>query len=500
MLKSLLKLALVIVVGLAVAVVVNTLRQGSRQLQVAPVTPPAVDEKAAGESLAAAIRARTVSSYDDAQFNADQFAALHAHLAQRYPKLHASLKREVVGGLSLLYTWQGSDPKLTPIALMAHQDVVPIARGTEGDWQAEPFAGTIKDGFVWGRGAWDDKANLIAELEAVEALLASDFKPTRTIYLVFGADEEVGGERGARQIARLLAERGVKLDFVVDEGLLITEGLMPGLKAPAALVGVAEKGYLSLKLEAQATPGHSSMPPATAGTSAIAQISQALTRLDAQPMRASISGVGAEMFDTVAPEMEGFGRIALSNRWLFAPLLQSQLEKGASTNAMLRTTTALTIVSAGNKDNVLPGRAEAVVNFRILPGDTQASVIDHVKRVIGNDQITVSPLPGNSEASKVAPTDGSGYQAINRTVRELFPGTIVAPGLMLGATDSRHFEPLSQQVLRFSPVRAKPEDLARFHGTNERIALANLAELIRFYYRLLQTSAGAPSSFEGAKP
>lgn len=498
MLKGLFKLLLLALAALAVALAINTWRHGSRQLQVSRIVPPAVDERAAGESLATAIRARTVSSHDDAQLNADQFAALHAHLAQRYPKVQTSLQREAVGGLSLLYTWQGSDSKLAPIALMAHQDVVPVAPGTEADWQAEPFGGAVKDGFVWGRGAWDDKANLIAQLEAVEALLASGFKPTRTVYLAFGADEEVGGARGARQIAQLLQQRGVKLDFVVDEGLLITEGIMPGLEAPAALIGVAEKGYLSLKLEAKATPGHSSMPPAP-GRSAIAQLSQALSRLDAQPMSGEVRGVAAEMFDTLAPEFSGFGRVALSNRWLFGPVLQSQLEKGASTNAMLRTTTALTVVSAGNKDNVLPGRAEAVVNFRILPGDTQAGVVEHVKRVIDNEQIGVSALPGSSEPSKVAPTSGTGYQAINRTVRELFPDTVVAPGLMIGATDARHFESISQQVLRFSPVRASAQDLSRFHGTNERISLANLADLIRFYQRLLQTSAGAPSS-EGVKP
>jgi carboxypeptidase PM20D1 len=498
MLKGLFKLLLVGVVALAVGMAINTWRQGSRQLQVGALVPPAVDERAAGDSLAAAIRARTVSSLDDPQFNADQFEALHAHLAQRYPKVHARLKREVVGGLSLLYTWEGSDPQAAPIALMAHQDVVPIAPGTEGDWQAEPFAGEIKDGFVWGRGAWDDKANLIAELEAVEALLANGFKPVRTIYLVFGADEEVGGERGAAQIAALLKQRNVQLDFVVDEGMLIIEGIMPGLNVPAALVGVAEKGYLSVKLEARATPGHSSMPPAP-GTAAIAQLSRALERLDAHPMPAAVSGVAAEMFDTLAPEMSGFNRFALSNRWLLGPLLQYRLEKGASTNALLRTTTALTVVSAGNKDNVLPGRATGIVNFRLLPGDTQASVLEHVKRVIDDERIEVSALPGHSEPSKVTRTDSSGYQIINRTVRELFPGTVVAPGLMLGATDSRHFESLSQQVLRFSPVRAKPEDLARFHGTNERIALANLADMIRFYQRLLQTGAGAPTS-EGVKP
>lgn len=498
MVKGLLKLLLLAIVALGLAVGVNAWRHGSRQLQVGAIAPPAVDERAAADSLSMAIRARTVSSYDDPQLNADQFAALHAHLIQRYPKVHASLKREVVGGLSLLYTWEGSEPKASAIALMAHQDVVPVAPGTEGDWKAEPFAGEVKDGYIWGRGAWDDKANLIAELEAVEALLAGGFKPRRTVYLVFGADEEVGGSRGAQQIAKLLADRGVKLEFVIDEGLLITEGLMPGLKAPAALIGVAEKGYLSLKLEAKATPGHSSMPPAP-GQAAIAQLSQALARLDAAPMAGGIRGIAAEMLDTVAPELDTASRLALSNRWLFGPLLQGQFEKGAGTNAMMRTTTALTIVAGGNKDNVLPGRAEAVVNFRLLPGDTQADVITHVKRVIANDQITVTALPGASEASKVTPTDGSAFQAVNRTVRELFPGTVVAPGLMLGATDARHFESLSSQVLRFSPVRAKPEDLSRFHGTNERIALANLADLIRFYQRLLQTSAGTPSS-EGAKP
>ena len=489
MIRRLLLGLLAAVLLLAAVVAGRTLWLPSRQLQVAAVQPLAVDEAAVAASLAVAIRARTVSSLDDAQANADQFAALQAHLQARYPRVHATLKREVVGGLSLLYTWPGSDPAALPIALMAHQDVVPIAPGTEGDWQAAPFGGEIKDGYVWGRGAWDDKANLIAELEAVEALLASGFQPRRTVHLIFGADEEVGGLRGARQIAATLQQRGVKLEFVVDEGLLITEGIMPGLKAPAALVGVAEKGYLSLKLQAKATPGHSSMPPPP-GSSAIAQISQALQQLETHPRPAAIDGVAGQMFDTLAPEFSGLGRVALSNRWLFGPLLQAQLTQGASTNAMMRTTTALTVVNAGNKDNVLPGRADAVVNFRLLPGDSIAAVTNHVRRTVANDGLEITPLAGSAEPSRVASTESAGYQAINRTVRELFPGTLVAPGLMLGATDARHFEPFTQQVFRFSPVKAKPEDLARFHGTNERIALANLADLVRFYHRLLQQTAG----------
>ncbi|WP_395700036.1 M20 family peptidase [Aquabacterium sp.] len=488
--RALLGLVLLLVL-LAAALAVNTWRQGSGQLDVPAVQGVAVDEKAVGESLSAAIRARTVSSLTEPRLNAEQFEALHLHLQTRYPKVHAALKREVIGDFSLLYTWPGSDPAAPGIALMAHQDVVPIAPGTEGDWQAEPFGGALKDGFVWGRGSWDDKANLISELEAVEMLLASGFKPKRTIYLVFGADEEVGGERGALQIAKLLQQRGVKLDFVIDEGLLITQGLMPGLKAPAALVGVAEKGYLSLVLQAKATPGHSSMPPAAPGRSAIGQMSAALQQLDTHPLPASISGVAGEMFDAVAPEMSGFGRVALSNRWLLGPLVKKQLEQGNSTNALLRTTTALTMFNAGNKDNVLPGRAEATVNFRILPGETRESVTDYVRRTIANDGIELKPLAGSSDPSAVAPTAGAPYQLINRTVRELFPGTLVAPGLMLAATDSRHFQPLSANIFKFSPVRAGPEDLSRFHGTNERISLANLAEMVRFYHRLLQQSAGS---------
>jgi carboxypeptidase PM20D1 len=486
--KRIVYAVLALAAALVLAVAVNTLRQGSRQIDVPPLAPIAVDEKAAGESLAVAIRAKTVSSRDDAQHNADQFRALHAHLEKRYPRLHAALKREVVADLSLLYSWPGIDPAAKPILLMAHQDVVPIAPGTERDWQAEPFGGTVKDGFVWGRGSWDDKANLIAQMEAIEMLVAAGFKPRRTVYLAFGADEEVGGLRGAKAIAALLAERKVTLDFVIDEGLLITEGVLPGLKPPGAVIGIAEKGYLSVELRVAATPGHSSLPPPK-GTSAIAMMSAALNRLEDRQLPAAIKGVAREMFETVAPEMSGFNRIALSNLWLFGPIVQKQLEAGASTHAMLRTTTALTIVNAGNKENVLPGRAEATVNFRLLPGDSQADVMAHVKQTVASDRFELVALPGATEPSKVAPTSSASYRLIERTVRELFPGTVVAPGLMVGGTDSQHFANVSDHIYKFSPVRAKPEDLPRFHGTNERISLANLTELIRFYHRLVEQAA-----------
>ncbi len=469
---------------LAAAVTVNTLRQGSRQLDVPPAPPLAVDEKSVADKLAGAVRFQTIASREDPEAGAAEFRKLHAFLEQRFPRVHATLKRELVGGYSLLYTWPGSDPQAKPVMFLAHQDVVPVSPGTEDKWQVPPFSGQVQDGYVWGRGAWDDKGNLIAQLEAVEMLLAAGFTPRQTVYLGFGHDEEVAGARGAVQMVKLLQERKVRLDFVLDEGLLITDGIMPGLSKPAALIGIAEKGYLSVVMKVPATPGHSSMPPPK-GNSAIGMMSAALRRLDDEQLPAALRGVGREMFETIAPEMSGFQRVALSNLWLFGPVVQAQLEKGASTNAMLRTTTALTVVSAGNAENVIPGQAQATVNFRLLPGDSIAGVMDHVKSKAG-DRFELIALPGAAEPSPVSPTASQSYQLLNRTVRSLYPGVVVSPGLMIAATDSRHFTPVSDHIYRFSPVRARPEDLSRFHGTNERIATANLAELVRFYHQLLR--------------
>ncbi|HLZ97770.1 MAG TPA: M20/M25/M40 family metallo-hydrolase, partial [Steroidobacteraceae bacterium] len=248
------------------AACINELRLGSRQVMVAPIVPPPVDERRAAEHLRSAVRFQTISqdlAPDDD--HRSEFLRLHSFLREAFPHVDAVLSREVVNGYALLYTWPGEDPAAKPVVLMAHQDVVPIAPGSESRWHAGPFSGDIKDGYVWGRGAWDDKGNLMSILEAVEALAAAGFKPRRTIYLAFGHDEEIGGAQGASAIASLFKSRGIRPEFVLDEGMLITEGIMPGLDPPAALIGIAEKGWATLKLTSTAPPGHSSMPgPRTA--------------------------------------------------------------------------------------------------------------------------------------------------------------------------------------------------------------------------------------------
>lgn len=488
MFKRIALILLTVVIVLVVAVGVNTLSHGSQQLAPVPVPAITVDEKGVADRLAAAIRLQTVSNYEDSTQNAEEFLKLHALLESSFPNIHKTLTREIVGTLSLLYTWAGSDPSLPAIMLIAHQDVVPISPGTEQDWKAQPFAGEIKGGEVWGRGAWDDKGNLITQMEAIEMLIAQGFTPKRTIYLAYGADEETSGERGAKRISALLKSRGVKIDFIIDEGLLITEGIMPGLKPAAALIGVSEKGYVSYKIKTTATPGHSSMP-LPAGDNAIAKLSGIMTRLENEQMPAAIKGVAGEMFAAVAPEISGFTRVALTNLWLLGPVVRAQLEKAPGTNAMLRTTTALTVIQAGNKDNVIPGVAEGTVNFRLLPGDTREDVLKHIKSKIDDPSVSVTAQNFSSDAAPVASTSSASYQLINRTIRSLYPNTVVAPGLMLGATDSRHYLEFGANIYRFSPLRARSEDLARLHGVNERISTANLVDMVRFYHEVLRSGA-----------
>ncbi len=473
--------------AVAALVTFNTLRLGSRQISVAPLIQPPVDERGAAERLAGAVRFKTISYETPSDSSHAELLLLQSYLQAAFPKAHAAARREVINKYSLLYTWIGRDPSAKPIVLMAHQDVVPIAPGTEALWHTDPFSGEIKDGFIWGRGAWDDKGNLMAILEAVESLAGAGFRPERTVYLAFGHDEENGGEEGAKAIAALFRERGIRPEFVLDEGMLITEGIMPGLDAPAALIGIGEKGWATLRLTATAPPGHSSMP---GSRTAIGALAAALQRLDSNPFPAAIAGVAIKMLYTLAPEMHGLNRVALSNLWLFEPLIRRQLTQIPSANALLRTTAAITVIRGGNKENVLPGEAEALVNFRLLPGETAAGVTAHTRAVIRDPSIRIEVLPLSGEASPVASDSSAAYQLIARTVRELFPNVVVAPGLMIGGTDSRHMLGLADDVYRFSPVRARADDLARFHGTDERISTANYVEIIRFYETLIRHAAG----------
>ncbi|MDI1259220.1 M20 family peptidase [Aquabacterium sp.] len=481
LIKRILWLLAGLLFGLALILAWQTWRFPSRQIQVEPRPGVAVDAEAAARRLSAAVQLRTVWSATDA--NAAAFESLRHLIQHIYPGVHTTLMRQIIGKHAMLYTWPGTDPKAKPIALLAHQDVVSVAPGTDKDWQVPPFSGAIQGGFVWGRGAWDDKSSVMAIMEAVESLVQAGFKPRQTIYLLFNADEEVGGDEGAAQVAKLWREQGIKLEFLLDEGMVITHGLVPGVKAPVALVGMSQKGYLTLKLTAKGQPGHSSQPPKH---HAIGVLAEALQRLEAHPMPGRLAGLPREMMESVAAEASGPMRVVLSNLWLTRTLVERELAKTPAADAMLRTTAVPTILKAGELENVVPGLATVVINYRLLPGDTSQTVIQHVQQVVEGLDVSVERHPKGAEAAPVSSTDSKGYQALARSLRELQPGTVVAPGLLIGGTDSIHFTDLAETILRFRPIHVTAQDLARIHGTNERIGVKEYGEMIQFYERLLR--------------
>ena len=475
------------VVGALAAVMGGrTMADRPKDVGIAPVAAPAIDRDGAAKRLAGAVRIQTISWDDKPDASAEAFLELHDYLEKTFPNAHRAMKREKVGKFSLLYTWEGSDASLKPVMLMAHQDVVPIAPGTEGAWERPPFSGDIADGFIWGRGAWDNKSNLVSALEAVEMLAAAGARPKRTLVIASGHDEEVGGRLGARAIASLLDSRGVKLEFVIDEGMIITTGVVPTVPKPVAMIGLAEKGYVTLSVTAEGAPGHSSMP---GKDSVIGAVAAGVEKLQANQMPARLDGVARLSLEQLAPEMALTNRIVLSNLWLTKPVATAVLSQSPGSNAIMRTTTALTVFNAGAKENVLPGKAQALVNFRVAPGDSIASVLDHARYTVGNPLLKVAVAGEGREPSPVSPSDGAAYRLIERTIHEMLPDAVVAPGLVIAGTDSRNMSPLTSNIYRFSPVRAKPGDLARFHGTNERISVENYAELIAFFHRLIQVSA-----------
>ena len=322
--------AAVLLLVLVVVLAFNAFRL--RPVALGEVPAPLPVDSAAVQRLSQALQIQTVST-EAASPSPDALAAFHAFLERSFPRVHAELKREEIAGGSLLYTWPGSDPSAPALLLAAHQDVVPVEAGSEGRWSAPPFSGAIANGFVTGRGAIDDKGSLMAILEATERLLARGYRPRQTVYLAFGHDEERGGT-GAQAMAALLKQRGANIGLALDEGYSVLDGVIGGVNAPIAMIGVAEKGYVSVELTATGAGGHSSMP---SNDNAAVRLARAVARLAGEPMPARLNGPTAAMFDGIAPYSDGTMRVALANRWLLGPLVKRQLlASPAATNGYSR--------------------------------------------------------------------------------------------------------------------------------------------------------------------
>lgn len=486
MLKKFLKIIGILFLFLIAIVLFNTFTYKSKQVQAETITPVVISD-ACVQHLSDAVKIKTISYDDVSNFDSVPFHQLISFLSKTYPLADSLLKKSRINKYSLLYKWEGEDTSLQPVVLMGHMDVVPVDEEQAKNWEFTPFGGEIIDNYVYGRGTLDDKVNVIGILESIETLLKEGFKPKRTIYLAFGHDEEIGGRNGAKKIAEYLESQKVNAAFVLDEGMVITKGIVPGIKPDIALIGISEKGFLSVELSVEMEGGHSSMP---SKETPIGVLASAIAKLEQHPMTASISEPVQHFLDYVGPEMPFFSKLAFANQWLLKGAIISKYEASNSGNATVHTTSAPTIFRSGFKDNVLPSIASATVNFRILPGETSEDVIAHIQKTIKDRRIKIKKTGHNNEAAAVSDIHSEGFKQIEKSIHQVFNNTLVTPSLMVGGTDTKHYSKISTNLFRFLPAIFDSEDLKRLHGVNEKISVEGFKNCIRFYRQLILNSCG----------
>ena len=463
-------LALLVLIAI---VLIKTFTLSSKQVPAGSIESVTVANDVF-ENLSEAVTYKTISFSEDTPPDSTAFYGFHRFLERAFPLIHSKLTLEKINDYSLLYTWQGSDASLKPMILMSHMDVVPVDQPTIGDWEAGPFEGKITQTDIIGRGTMDDKGTLMAVMEAVEKMLEENFTPKRTIYLAFGHDEEVGGPRGAKQIADHLKKQGVQAAITIDEGGFLAEDLVPGIDSPVAMINLAEKGFASFRLIVETNGGHSSAPPEE---NTIGILAQAIVDLEDNQRPYKLVNPVDYQLEYMGPEMPFMQRMAFANPWLFKkPILEAL-------NA--HTTTAPTIIGGGVKNNVIPTVAEATINFRILPGETIESVKAHIVNTV-SDKVRVEEVGFLTNPSPVSSVESENFKILEQTIRDIYPNSIVVPGLVGGGTDARYFYDISDDVYRFYPIKLAPDSMSRFHGIDEKISKENYMEIITFSYHLIK--------------
>ncbi len=477
----------ILLIILVAFILVRTFTFGKPLDVVEPLAEEDIDPVSVASHLSQALQFPTISVDEGAPPHPEALTALCKALEKMYPLVHKKLTKVETGAKGLVFYWPGSNPELDPIGMLGHLDVVPVDPNSESDWEYPPFSGKIAEGFVWGRGALDDKNQVIATLEAVEYLLSKGYKPQRGIYLLFGADEELNGAEGASKIVNWLEDHDIRLEAVLDEGYTVVENMLEGVTVPVGMIGIAEKGFLTLVLNVEGKLGHSAMPPRH---TAIGTMAEAITRIEQNPLPARL-GMITMLMQGIGMALPFMNQMAFSNLWLFRPMILSKTAGSPTINALVRTTTAATMINGGIKANILPAEAKAAVNFRLMPGDTVASVCEHIRKAIDNDKVTFAPAEGSArEASPLSPIDSPAYLALENIIRRSFNSIPVVPALVLAATDSRFYYAVSEQVYRFMPVVLDPGELGRIHGNNERISVDSLAKMVSFYVSLLKAWTG----------
>lgn len=454
---------------------------GLTALQEKCPVPAELLEHPPAEKLAEAIRLRTVSTTDYSAIDIAEYRKVSGYFFKQFPKLTAETEFTVLNDFSYIFHWKGTDPGLRPALLLAHFDVVPAVAEA---WSIPPFEGRVQDGYVWGRGALDTKCTLVGMLEAAERLLQKGFQPKRSWYFVSSGDEETFGIEGARTIAEYFRKHNIYFDFVLDEGTIVSLEMLPDIRKPLALLGISEKGYADFVLEACGKGGHASMPPKE---NPAKRIAEAVRKLENSRKKQRIPATVRQFLHTVIPYVPFWKRLIYANLWLFRPLCKRMLSANLQTRSLIETTAALTMLSAGESENVIPSRARAVYNVRILPGDTVAAACRRFQKMIKSFGVSVSVLDEREINDPVTGTlfHDAAAKRLATVIGQVFPDALIAPFLSTVTTDSKYYRHVSDKIFRFVPIVLSREEVERIHGIDERISLENLGNILHFYLGLI---------------
>jgi len=442
-----------------------------------------VDKDEVVKKLQEAIKIKTISNSDYSKTDFSEFKKFINLLKINFPNIHKEMERTIINDYSLVFKWKGKKQDKKPGMIMAHIDVVPIEKGTLDDWDEEPFSGAIKDGYIYGRGTMDIKIHLITVMQACETLIDEGFMPERDLYLCFGHDEEVGGQEGAAKIVEYFKKKNIKFDYVLDEGGVVSSGVISAVKKPIALIGVAEKGYCNLKINIKAVGGHASTPPKN---TSLGLVSKVICALEKKKIKMYLPEATKTMIKSLALHMNFVNKLIIANLWIFKGLFIKMFGKpGTNGEALLRTTIAPTMANASMEPNVLPQVSSFTVNCRILQEYSGNQLLSHINKKCKGLDYNIDILRMD-EPSQVSDSKSEVFRTISGVILGIYDDVAIIPYLMVAGTDSYKFESLSENVFRFTPYYVEKDDIKRIHGTNERNSVENVVNCVRFFTTLIK--------------
>ncbi len=432
------------------------------------------------EALTGAITFETVSYKDPTLTDWKEFDKLHSYLKKCFPLVFEQLSYHCDTPHNLIFKFEGNNPSKKPILLTAHQDIVPAEASS---WDTPPFKGTQKDGYLYGRGSFDVKILVITILQSFEELLRKGEKPSRTVFAAFGCDEEASGDNGAILIAKQFKKEGIEFEMVLDEGGAVAEDYLKGIDKPITAIGIAEKGYLDLKLTRVKNGGHSSTPNFP---TAMGEIAEAVFKIEKHPMKKRITPPIKDLINTLGKSASFPMGVLFLNQRITSPIIKRAFGKGATTRALISTTITPTMIKGSTAPNVIAKEAHAILNSRILPGDDENVVINHIKNIIKNDNITIEVLNYKPPCS-ISPTGTPAWNTLTKTIKRTFPDAITTSFLMMGATDAKNYQNVCENVYRFEPCQMNQTEIGKMHNDNERISFENIHNATKFYLDLITT-------------